>query len=814
MPWGRVVEGRGCDRTRGRRQRRVWLLVGVVCGVVAVAATGYVGRQLSRGGLQVSDTAGLAAVALAVVAGLVAVVALRKQAQANTAAFADASLVRGWAGTLARQVQAGEGAVRRQLLGDDTERINLVYRLDPGGVRPATAPGAGKLFTDGGGTAVPAGPDGAVDPVLPDIVAFYRQTRPERLVVTGAGGAGKTVSALELLLGLVKGRGEDDPVPVPVPVPVRVPLSRWDTGKQTLPQRLERWLVDAYDWPRHMAAGLVGHGMVLPVLDGLDEMDPPGPGGTPDPEAPRATAAVEALNAYQCGVDAGPLVLTCQTGHYDALHPQTAVVDAARVEVEPVGPTDALAYLTGQARDPARWEPLTDHLAAEPGGMLAGVLSTPWRLGLVATVYHRDGDPGELLALPDAGAVDSHLLARSIPAAVRTAHNPRGYTAAQVHRWLHHLTTHLDPTDTASTGGGTATGTGGQGREGTDLLLHELWPLAGRGRVKATNFLLGFLAVLTALPLAPTLPEQAFVAVIAAAAGVFGLVEAGAPKRWTNPLQNAGSLRQVALRVALGMAGGIMAVFAAGITVGIMGWISLGITAEPGANRGARSAMRDDAFLGIAGGITIGVAAGITAGLLLGVASRRYLVFLALSRGRLPFRLGRFLDWGGGAAAVQRGGVPVSAPGVPALAPTPPRSPVRALTPSGRERPVAAGRGNGPSDRGAMPRPCAPAGGRRESSGGRGGKRRGSGRGGGGGWLSGASCGPAPGPRGRCGRRGSGRGPGQRTRRRRAGGPGFRPGARWVPVPRRAQGRWAPGWRVGGRGGLVGRVSSRRGEPG
>ncbi|MFD9243112.1 NACHT domain-containing protein [Streptomyces sp. NPDC059556] len=397
-----------------------------------------------------SDTAGLAAVGLAVVAGLVAVVALRKQAQANTATFADASLVRGWAATLARQVEAGEGAVRRQLLGDDTERINLVYRLHPGGVRPAAAPGAGRLFTDGG-TAGSASPGG---PARPDLGAVYRPTpparrvitgaggaggcgappgaggggggarggrarphmgeypgtpRPPRLVITGAGGAGKTVSALELLLGLIDGRSDDHPVPV------RVPLSRWNTQTQTLPQFLEARLVEAYDWPESMAAGLVGQGMVLPVLDGLDEMDPPLHDGTPDPAAPRAAAVVEALNRYQRGRDAGPVILTCRTAHYDTLHPRTVVVDAARIEVEPVGPADAVAYLAGRARDETRWEPLTDHLAAEPQGMLAGVLSTPWRLGLTATVYHRDGDPGEVLNLPDAGAVDEHLLARYIP---------------------------------------------------------------------------------------------------------------------------------------------------------------------------------------------------------------------------------------------------------------------------------------------------------------------------------------------------------------------------------------------------------------
>ncbi|MFB8405301.1 hypothetical protein [Streptomyces sp. NPDC055912] len=693
-----------------------------------------------------SDTAGLAAVGLAVIAGLVAVVALRKQAQANTATFADASLVRGWAATLARQVEAGEGAVRRQLLGDDTERINLVYRLHPSGVRPAAAPGAGRLFTDDG-TAGSADPGG---PALPDIVAFYRQTRPERLVITGVGGAGKTVSALELLLGLIGGRSDDHPVPV------RVPLSRWNTQTQTLPQLLEARLVEAYDWPVSMAAGLVGQGMVLPVLDGLDEMDPPLPDGTPDPAAPRAATVVEALNRYQRGRDAGPVILTCRTAHYETLHPRTVVVDAARIEVEPVSPANAVAYLAGRARDEARWEPLTDHLAAEPQGMLARVLSTPWRLGLAATVYHRDGDPGELLSLPDAGAVDEHLLARYIPAALRLTHNPDGYTTGQVHRWLHRLSVHLDPVGTASNGGGTAAGTGGQNREGTDLLLHELWPLAGRGCVQATNAVLLALAflspvllarnpvewvlvvlLLTSVPVAfswdgplrwvtplriPRLRRAAVLAGIVAiiawivpevpdrmASGITAGVSAGTASGvllgtgWAPFLPSRGAARILPLvfSVLLGMSVGTIvaagalfsdgifaavssgdaatavAGYAGGAVSGIVTAIMLGITCEPDAGRGARAPIRDDAFLGVTLGIIAGAAAGVAVGLgtgptrgiafgsVLGLvvglalgadASRWYLLFLALSRGRLPFRLGRFLDWAVGAGLLRHSG--------------------------------------------------------------------------------------------------------------------------------------------------------------
>ncbi|MEU0690064.1 NACHT domain-containing protein [Streptomyces uncialis] len=645
----------------GRRQRRVWLLVAVVCVLVVVACAGYVGRQLSHGGLQASDTAGLAAVGLAVVAGLVAVVALRKQAQANTAAFADASLSRGWAATLAGQVEAGEGAVRRQLLGDDTKRINLAYRLHPDGARPARAPGAGRLFADSPG-----------GPALPDIVSFHRETRPERLVITGAGGAGKTVLALEVLLALIEGRGEGDPVPV------RVPLSRWDTERQTLPELLRDRLVEAYDWPPGMAEGLVRHGMVLPVLDGLDEMDPPGPGGGPDPAAPRATAVVKALNAYQRGREAGPLILTCRTEHYDALPPQAAVVDAARIEVEPVGPTGARDYLAGRALDSAQWQPLTHHLAADPTGMLAGVLSTPWRLGLTATVYHREGNPGELLALPDAGAVDEHLLARYIPTTVRTTPNPHRYTAEQVHHWLHHLTRHLDPT-----GNQVAPGTPGT-TGATDLLLHELWPLAGRARVRTVDFLLTTLTVLAPALLVPDLAVRLLIAGLAAMAGLLAIDAGGTPQRWENPFRTPGAGRlavipgiTIAAGITLGLTAELIIWLAFGITFGIVFAPVFRLERVPDTSLGSRAPIRSDTLVGLAFGttlaMTIGVMAGIAGGFLAGFsfgltaglaggltmggsASRRYLVFLICSRRRLPFRQARFLGWAAGAGLLRYSG--------------------------------------------------------------------------------------------------------------------------------------------------------------
>ncbi|MDG9688374.1 NACHT domain-containing protein [Streptomyces sp. DH18] len=418
-----------------------------------------------KGERKAVDVATLLGVPIAVTSLVVAVVTLRKSAVDN-----GVELARSRAGKLARQVREGESRVWSQLLGADTRRINLTYVLYTGNARVAEAPAAGRTFDDGSAT-------------LPDVLEYYRSTQPRRLVVTGAAGAGKTVLALELMLALIDHRGENDPVPV------RISLAEWDTD-QPLTTLLVRRLTDAYDWPAGMAAGLVAHGMVLPVLDGLDEMDPLLADGTPDPQAPRARVVLEGLNAYQDGREAGPLVLTCRTGHYDALAPVSRLVDAARIAIAPIDTRHAVAYLRDRALDTPRWQPLIDHLGTQPASALATTLSTPWRLGLTATVYHRDGNPSELLRHTDGHDLDQHLLARYLPATIANTHNPHHYRPDEVHRWLHHLT-------------GTTTNA-----PATDLALHRLWTSAGIARVRIVDLVLTTLVLASVL--APAFLLQGF----------------------------------------------------------------------------------------------------------------------------------------------------------------------------------------------------------------------------------------------------------------------------------------------------------------
>ncbi|MFG2127015.1 NACHT domain-containing protein [Streptomyces sp. NPDC048751] len=658
----------------GRRQRERRLLAVGVGTVLFLGAAAYVVAQLLRGGLDPADTAGLLGLPVSVAGLAAAVAALRKPLETT-----DTDLVRQWAATLAVQVQESEGKLRRQLLGADTRRIDLRYTLRATPGRGADAPAAGHTFR------VPGDPAPGQPPPEPDIAEFFRATRPGRLVIAGAPGSGKTVLALELVVALAAGRADTDPVPV------RIPMAQWDTG-QSLTDLLEEHLSQALDWPRDMAAKLVARRMVLPVLDGLDEMDPLRADGSADPTAPRAAAALRLLNAHQTGLDAGPVVLTSRIAHYEALMRHEPLIDSALVLVSPVESARALSYLRERSYDATRWGPLLDHLDLHPTGTLARALSTPWRLGLTATVYRYRGRPAELIALHDPDALDRHLLDRYIPAAVESAADgtaPAPYHPDRVHVWLHHLTRHLG-------------GTGAVAHLTTDINVHALWPLAGALKVRVADALLTFCSIAAVLPaawLTPRPGEAAACVLALAAVSGLGAALALSPSRldWQKrhlPGRRgrfllglvANLLLGTVIGTVVGLAAGAWAAAAghqgaalalgtvlglvAGLTAGFRFSVAAGLRGAPTTAVSPPVALRDDTVYGLlyavgtglcggvafggsaalllepSTGLVVGAAAAIASGQASGLsAARRYLVFLLCSRRRLPLRLGHFLDW-------------------------------------------------------------------------------------------------------------------------------------------------------------------------
>ncbi|MFI5687631.1 NACHT domain-containing protein [Streptomyces sp. NPDC051636] len=537
-----------------------------------------------------------------------------------------------------------------------------------------------------------------------DIVTAFTRLPRRRLVLLGDPGAGKTVLAILLTLGLLDQRCTHGG-----PVPVLLSLSSWNPRTEHLHAWVTRRLIEDYPalanedvFGPAAAARLVTGGHILPVLDGLDEM----PVGL----------HTEAIDGIDRVPPASPVVVTCRSAEYEAAVAAGGMVlsTAAVVELEPVGAQEVITFLSaGRVAGDDRWAPLLARLRERPGGPLAQALSSPLMTALLRTVYTDPAaDPAELLdsdRFPDRCAIEGHLLEAFIPAVY--SHRlpspgadgldaaPLRYPAESARRWLTFLAGHL------------------QQHRTHDLAwwhLHRTFPLVGR---RAVGLLLGLVSGLVA-GLGVGVGVGLEVGLAAGVAGGFGAGLVAVPP--SHPLNASFRLRRgltslgrrfvPGLAVGLTMGAGALLAFgavvrmgatlgggletavkvvcvtglSAGFTFGAMMWLNT--PADALSSPGSRSVLRSDGLVtairivvetlgsgllaglatgrygfSIAVGFTWALAAGLGGGLALGLAGRwagRFQtglvgsawswflltrVWLAL-RGRLPWRLMRFLD--------------------------------------------------------------------------------------------------------------------------------------------------------------------------
>ncbi|WP_433131289.1 NACHT domain-containing protein [Micromonospora sp. CA-240977] len=452
---------------------------------------------------------------------------------------------------------------------------------------------------------------GQTDESNNDIVEAFRSLPHRQLMVLGDPGAGKTVFAMLLTLGLIRRPAAGEPLPV------LLSIHAWDTTER-LADFVARRLAEDYgdvlaDYgdPLAFARRLVEKQRVLPILDGLDELP--------------ADAIAQAMDSLDLFAAAGrPLVVTCRSDEYEQavarsrVLSRAAVVELASVEVE-----DAITYLSQPVPDP-RWEPVFAHLRTHQDGPLAGAFSTPLMVALARGTYQAapTADPVDLLDAAQTAAGQRSVEARLVAAFVPAVYLPRPrrgpsdqspavdvtYHPEQAQRWLMFLARHMSEHGVQDVG------------------WWELNPLIRTGFTAISG---GLVALLTTLLFVPVF-GPAFGLVVAAVTGL-GTV---AVVRYTGgPPQN--------------------------------------IHAEEATPRSALSKERARAISrGLRGGALIGVAIGLLLanllGLRIGYAALFVVVFgsaYALATmldhpwgsflvarlwlgvtGRLPFRLARFLD--------------------------------------------------------------------------------------------------------------------------------------------------------------------------
>ncbi|MET9921175.1 NACHT domain-containing protein [Streptomyces sp. NPDC006435] len=419
------------------------------------------------------------------------------------------------AGELARDVVQAEGVQYRQLLGSGAavpdSRIDLTFTATVSNVNGARPQGT-----------------------LEEITTYYKALRPGRMVITGTpefrpdgqvggdAGTGKTVLALALLLGLAKDRTAQDPVPV------RLSAASWPGSG--IRAWLRTHLTDTYRISAREASSIVAANLVLPVIDGLDEMaSDPAPGYNS-----RASELLRAIERFGHGDTHCPVILTCRHAAYQALvgaGVEPGVV--AQVALARVDAARACQYLrrrvgsTEQGR--ARWQPVLSALTAvatagstnpaQPADvLLARTLDTPWRLTLAATVFEERGPTGQyrrnpagLLTLAVHGRLYEYLLDRYVGSAVAASrHEADDDISESTPRnrrkqflpdttWHHLAVLARYLNSNAGAGGEAPRSVAGRTLSSTDLILHDLWPLAGPYRVRWTEQIL--VAISVAVPL-------------------------------------------------------------------------------------------------------------------------------------------------------------------------------------------------------------------------------------------------------------------------------------------------------------------------
>jgi hypothetical protein len=410
-----------------------------------------------------------------------------------------------------------------------------------------------------------------------------------------------------------------------------------------------------------------------------------------DPSSPTyAIRALEQLNRYVDGNQAAPVIITCRSQTYASIARLHRLQDAATLELQPVLPDEVDSYIASRSANTGRWATVIAHLRSGTNSPCARALRNAWLLSLAFDLYESNsgpaasGSPDDLLGYTSDAALADHLVSGFVLGRLRRS----GRFGTVLERWrydekrcLRALKSFADYLDLNAAQNRHL---GGLRLGGTDLVLHELWPLAGNRRVRYSDLTLSFVMSLPGLlwivwyaMRLPVWTHPLF--------ALFFLLYAIALVRtstsyWIKPthfdfrqLLTLRSLPQTlfALIVAtvlalgfnpvVGVAGGAVAWLVSGLSIGIM----QGLVRPPEKALDPRDPLRRDRRVSLLAGLTVapltalafgqfgglpGLIAGALYALVVGltVASapwRRYVVFVALAPRGVPWRPSAFLAW-------------------------------------------------------------------------------------------------------------------------------------------------------------------------
>ena len=243
-----------------------------------------------------------------------------------------------------------------------------------------------------------------------EIVDAFRSLPHSQLVILGEAGAGKSVLAIVLTLGILKNLAPGEQVPL------LLPIASWNPTAEQPHEFIVRRLREEYMFltgPRSggqdLAELLVTRGRILPILDGLDEL----------PVAWHSLA-IESLDRFAAS---SALVVTCRATDYEQAVARTGSLlsRAAVLEIEPVDVERVIAFLSHPAPGRDRWRAVFKHLREQPDDALAQALSRPLMAALARITYRPRGtDPAELLEKTDFSGITRSLIGSFVSSVYRS----------------------------------------------------------------------------------------------------------------------------------------------------------------------------------------------------------------------------------------------------------------------------------------------------------------------------------------------------------------------------------------------------------
>ncbi|WP_080640685.1 NACHT domain-containing protein [Salinispora arenicola] len=388
-----------------RTRRRFTLLL----GILALAAGLWL---LLRGGLDRADkVASVGALLIALATFALTFIAPLNRNRSAASNENEQKLINLLAATVANQWSEEERFRRLH----DPEPIPIQWH----GLGPPISDHWNNIRTDGANSRL------KVDGKIADVAEVFEQVlHRRRLVVLGEAGAGKTVLATRLLLGLLERRTDKDPVPV------IAPMATWDPNEDSFGEWLSERIAADYPVMQDLrkTRELVAAGQILPILDGFDEM-----------ASHCRSVAIEAIN--RMGVHQ-PIVITSRRGEYIESIAQGDVVTAAAViEIEALSTVTVRSYLT-RVTPPIRlphWSKVFSRLEKNPRGRLAKAFSTPLMVSLARESYSVGAaNPSDLLdpGLRTKEDIEKHLLHALIPSVFDGAHSTKWGSAKNANEWL------------------------------------------------------------------------------------------------------------------------------------------------------------------------------------------------------------------------------------------------------------------------------------------------------------------------------------------------------------------------------------------